>query len=126
MEGNVSIGKKKQGVGSYNRKFPNEGLLGFIDYFPNRTPEFDKSFANAVKGKISDPSNNMPVFSLPSDAVTGGEEASSTEAEKTDSTSGGILGKIISGARKFYNPDDSADDDISAEATSKAFASIGK
>ena len=126
VEGNVSIGKKKQGVGSYNRKFPNEGLLGFIDYFPNRTPEFDKSFANAVKGKISDPSNNMPVFSLPSDAVTGGEEASSTEAEKTDSTSGGILGKIISGARKFYNPDDSADDDISAEATSKAFASIGK
>lgn len=130
VEGNVRINANKtQGVGGYNRSVLVNGLIGFIDYFPNRTPEFDKGFTDAIKGKITDKSNNIVNRNLPGDEIIGGEDASSNsaeEVEKKDSTSGGILGKIISGARKFYNPNDSADDDISAEATSKAFASIGK
>lgn len=128
IEGNVRINTNRtQGVGGYNRSVLVAGLLGFIDYFPNRTPEFDKSFSDAIKGKITDKSSNIVNRNLPGDEIIGGEDAASNSSDAVDkkSSSGGILGKIISGARKFYNPDDSGGD-VSDEDAAKAFAGIVK
>jgi hypothetical protein len=129
VEGNVRINKNRtQGVGGYNRSVLTTGLIGFIDYFPDRTPEFDKSFSDGVKNKIKDISGNVVNRNLPGDDIIGGDDAASlsTDDETKKSSSGGILGKIISGARKFFNPDDSGEDDISDEVAVKAFAAIGK
>lgn len=100
VEGNVGITGKKQGVGQYNRSILTTGLIGFIDYFPNRTPEFDKSFADALG--MGDVSGNSVVRDLPGDDIIGGNDATSSGEDKSSSKSGGIFGKIISGVTRFY------------------------
>ena len=104
VEGNVGISGKRQGVGSYNRSILTTGLIGFIDYFPNRTPEFDKGFIDGINGKLKDISGNQVVRDLPGDDVVGGGEADSTDADKaTDAKSGGFLGKLIQGAKALMH-----------------------
>jgi hypothetical protein len=129
IEGNVGIGGGKQGVGSYNRSILVEGLIGFIDYFPDRSPEFDSSFISAMKGaKLTDASRNAVVRSLPGDDIIGGDSAASSAEEDKKNTSGGLLGKIVSGARKFTSigrkEEDGGDDSISAKDAVEAFGRV--
>ncbi len=124
IEGNVGIGKGKQGVGLYNRSVLVEGLIGFIDYFPDRDPDFDRSFTSAMKSGSLDVSGNSVVRSLPGDDIVGGDSATSAaEEEDKKSSPGGLLGKIVSGARKFFNPDDSVGD-VDAKAAKAAFGNV--
>jgi hypothetical protein len=130
IEGNVGIGGGKQGVGSYNRSILVEGLIGFIDYFPDRSPEFDSSFISAMKSaKITDASKNAVVRGLPGDDIIGGDSATSAgEEEDKKSSPGGLLGKIVSGARKFTSigrkEEDGGDDSISAKDAVEAFGRV--
>ncbi len=108
MEGNVRINtNRQQGVGGYNRSVLTDGLIGFIDYFPNRTPEFDKSFADGIKGKIKDFSKNNVNRNLPGNDIIGGDSSSSDSSDTEDkkSSSGGLFGKIIQGASDFADLD---------------------
>lgn len=108
MEGNVRINaNRQQGVGGYNRSVLTDGLIGFIDYFPNRTPEFDKSFSDGIKGKIKDSSSNDVNRNLPGDDIIGGDSAtfSPDDAENKEKSSGGLLGKIVQGAKAFMSGD---------------------
>jgi hypothetical protein len=121
IEGNVGIGGGKQGVGAYNRPISVDGLIGFIDYFPNRTPEFDKNFTDGLKGVVTDVSKNAVVRALPGDDIIGGDSATSGEEEKKEESPGGLLGKIVSGARKFFGDDGG---DVSAEDAKAAFGVV--
>ena len=124
IEGNVGIGGGKQGVGSYNRSILVEGLVGFIDYFPNRTPEFDSSFVAEVKKDTVDVTGDNVVRGLPGDDIVGGDSATASKGETKEikSESGGLLGKIVSGARKFFG--DRSGDDVNAEDAKKSFGLV--
>ena len=101
VEGNTAITGGGEGVSANNRSLNVNNLVGFIDYFPNRDADFDKSFVNGLKGKIRDVSQNKVERTLPGDGTIGGDP-SVKDADATATSSGGILGKIISGATKFY------------------------
>jgi hypothetical protein len=123
IEGNVRL-NKGQGVGSYNRSILVDGLIGFIDYFPDRSSDFDNSFTEAVKKKFPDADKSNVERRLPGDGIIGDETATSgDDAEDKKGSSGGLLGKIVSGARKFFNPDDSGGD-VSAEDAVKAISAV--
>jgi hypothetical protein len=126
IEGNVRINtNKQQGVGGYNRSVLTTGLIGFIDYFPNRTSEFDKSFADGIKGKIKDFSGKSVNRNLPGDDIIGGDSISSSsdDAEDKKSSSGGLLGKIVQGARAFMGDSGSS---VSDEDAEKALSGVIK
>lgn len=121
VEGNVRL-NKGQGVGSYNRSVLVEGLIGFIDYFPDRSSDFDTSFTEAVKKKFPDVSRSNVERRLPGDDIIGGDSAtSSDDTDDKKSSQGGLLGKIVSGARKFFGGDGG---DVSAEDAKKAFGAV--
>lgn len=133
VEGNVRIdANRNQGVGGYNRSLLTNGLLGFIDYFPNRTPEFDKSFTDAIKGKLKDTSGNTANRNLPGDEIIGGEEATSNadDTKQEKSNPGGLFGRIVSGAAKYMqmgkdpSSSSSGSDSISAKDTADALATV--
>ena len=134
MEGNVRINtNRQQGVGGYNRSVLTDGLIGFIDYFPNRTPEFDKSFSDGIKGKIKNFSGQSVNRNLPGDDIIGGDSAttSSDEVENKEKTSGGLLGKIVQGAADFSDFDSKTgsfgrNSAVSAEDTAKALSGVIK
>lgn len=126
MEGNVRINtNRQQGVGGYNRSVLTDGLIGFIDYFPNRTPEFDESFAAGIKGKIKDTSGNDVNRNLPGDDIIGGDSAtfSSDGEENKESTQGGLLGRIVQGARAFMGDSGAS---VSDEDAAKAISGVVK
>ena len=134
MEGNVRINaNRQQGVGGYNRSVLTDGLIGFIDYFPNRTPEFDKSFSEGIKGKIKDTSGNNVNRNLPGDDIIDGDSAtfSSDEVENKEKSSGGLLGRIVQGAADFADFDSKSgsfgsNSAVSAEDTAKALSGVVK
>jgi hypothetical protein len=134
MEGNVRINdNRQQGVGGYNRSVLTDGLIGFIDYFPNRTPEFNKSFAEGIKGKIKDISGNSVNRNTPGNDIIGGDSAtfSSGNAADKKSSPGGLLGKIIQGASDFADFDSKtgsfgSNSAVSAEDAEKALSGILK
>jgi hypothetical protein len=128
MEGNVRINtNRQQGVGGYNRSILTDGLIGFIDYFPDRTSEFDKSFAEGIKGKIKDTSGNSVNRNLPGDDIIGGDSAtfSSDDAEDKKSSPGGLLGKIVQGARAFMDGSGTGTE-VNAEDAAKALSGVIK
>jgi len=134
MEGNVRINtNKQQGVGGYNRSVLTEGLIGFIDYFPNRTPEFDKSFSEGIKGKIKDFSGKSVNRNLPGNDIIGGDSTSSSseDTEDKEKSSGGLLGKIVQGAADFADFDSKSgsfgsNSAVSAEDAAKALSGVVK
>lgn len=105
VEGNI-ITTGGEGVGVNNRSLNVDNLVGFIDYFPNRDADFDSSFVNGLKGKIADASQIKVERRLPGEGTIGGDP-SLKDVDATATSSGGILGKIISGATKFYGNSDS-------------------
>jgi hypothetical protein len=124
VEGNTRT-KSGEGVSANNRSLNMKSLIGFIDYFPNRTPEFDAAFTSALKDKVTDVSKSSVDRSLPGDDTIGVEsdrEGSEADAGKA---SGGILGKIISGAKKYYDPGDSGGD-VSQKAAADALSNVFK
>jgi hypothetical protein len=118
IEGNVRL-KDGQGVGAYNRSVLVDGLLGFIDYFPDRSSDFDNSFTEAVKKDMIDVSKDNAERRLPGDDIIGGDSATSNNDEKdAKENPGGLLGKIVSGARKFFGEDGG---DVNAKDAQAAF-----
>lgn len=126
IEGNVGIGGGKQGVGLYNRSVLVKGLIGFIDYFPDRDQDFDKSFTSAMKSASLDVSKNAVVRDLPDDNIIGGSTNTEDKENKEDNA-GGILGKIVQGAANFSDYDSrsgsfGSNSAVSAEDAAKALS----
>lgn len=128
VEGNTTI-KGGGGVSANNRSLNMKSLVGFIDYFPNRDAEFDTSFVNGLKDKVTDVRNQAVDRELPSDAAVG-VDPDKEEAEKTNP--GGLLGKIVGGAVKYmqmgkgsssYSSDS---DSIDAKTAADAFKDLLK
>ena len=132
VEGNTAIAGGGQGVTANNRSLNLTSLIGFIDYFPNRDAEFDNSFVNGLKGKVTDTRDSKVSRELPGDETVGGGPGEEGKVAGSENQ-GGILGKIVSGAVKYMGSGDSensgsfgSSDNINAKDASAAFAAIGK